>query len=459
MIRALAVAVAWMMAGPVLAQTDPGLNGIPDAPAPAAISPASAVTSHIYAQADLTLNASRGGLVIPLPPPAPSSTEARAFLDTRVAGAIGGDLTFTYSGRLNLRLESGPNLPAREAIRNDLREVYLTWQGGPGVFVELGRINLKSGVAEGFNPTDYFKTRAVVEPVSADPTLLREDRLGTAMALAQMVWSKGSITVAVAPKLAPDSPPYLNTDLPRFDPMFDRTNAHARALLKASYQLFDDFSPEVLAFEEAGEARLGVNLTKGLGHATILYLEWSGARRASLATDAYRDGVANHLLGRTPPIPVTAARSFANDLSLGLGYTTKIGIHLDVEYEYHQAGFSAADWRQWFAAAKGGDALTRGGLWFIRGYASDQQEPMARSNLFTSADWRSAFVRDLSITAFTDTDLRDGSLAGQVAADYFLSSAWTVGAVVDFNGGRARSNFGSLPQDVSILVRVSRYFR
>ena len=57
------------------------------------------------------------------------------------------------------------------------------------------------------------------------------------------------------------------------------------------------------------------------------------------------------------------------------------------------------------------------------------------------------------------TDLRDGSLAGQVAADYFLSSAWTVGAVVDFNGGRARSNFGSLPQDVSILVRVSRYFR
>jgi hypothetical protein len=459
MMRALAMAAVCLMAGPAIAQTDPDISGIPDAALPAAPSPSAAVTSHIYAQGDLTLDASRGGLIAPPPPPAPSSAEARTFLDTRITGAIGDDVSFTYSGRFNLREENGSDFPARETIRNDLREAYLAWQGGPDLFVDLGRINLKSGVAEGFNPTDYFKTRAVVEPDSADPTVLREDRLGTAMALGQIIWPKGSLTLAFAPKLSSDSPPYLDTNLPRFDPTFDRTNAHDRALVKLSFPLFADVSPELLAYNEAGRTRLGLNITKGLGQATILYLEWSGGRRASLADDAYRDGVDNHVLPAAPPIPVTVAQGFADDLAIGAGYTTKIGIHFNLEYDYHQAGFSGVDWRRWFDAAKGANVQTLAALWFIRSYASDQQEPLARNGVFLSADWSNAFVRDLTITAFTDTDLRDGSSAGQFSADYYLSAAWTIGGLLDVNVGRARSDFGSLQQDLSILLKVTRYFQ
>jgi len=46
-----------------------------------------------------------------------------------------------------------------------------------------------------------------------------------------------------------------------------------------------------------------------------------------------------------------------------------------------------------------------------------------------------------------------------VAADYFLSPVWTIGGLVDFDVGRARSNFGSLPQDVSLLMKLTRYFQ
>jgi hypothetical protein len=458
MIRALALVAGWIMAGPAIAQSDPGIDQIPATALPPAPSPASSVTSHIYLQGDLTLDASRNDLVVPLPPPAPASAQARLILDTRITGPIGDNVSFTYSGRFNLQAENGSDVPAREMIRNDLREAYLAWQGGPNLFVELGRINLKSGVAEGFNPTDYFKTRAVVEPVSADPTVLREDRLGTAMAFAQMIWSRGSLSVAFAPKLTSDSPPYLAANLPQFDPMFDRTNARTRALVKASVQLLDDVSPEVLAYDEDGHTKVGFNLTKGFGRATIAYVEWSGGRRASLASDASPDGLDNHVLPAMPPIPVSGVQGFANDLSVGVGYTTKIGVHLDLEYQYHQAGFSAADWRHWFDATSP-NPLAQGGLWFIRGYANDQQEPMARNSLFMSADWRNAFVRDLNLSAFADTDLRDGSVAGQLAADYFASPVWTIGGLVDFESGRARSNFGSLPQDFSLLLKLTRYFQ
>jgi hypothetical protein len=84
---------------------------------------------------------------------------------------------------------------------------------------------------------------------------------------------------------------------------------------------------------------------------------------------------------------------------------------------------------------------------------------MARSSLFMSADWRNAFVRNLNITTFVDADLRDGSSTGQLAADSFLSPVCTIGGLVDFDYGRARSNFGSLPRDVSVLLKLTRYFQ
>jgi hypothetical protein len=442
----------------VITNADPDLDLPPDAATPQPQTHNAPISSHIYAQGDLTFDAARHSLVVPLPVPASASSEARLFLDTRITDTISQAVSVTYSGRFNLRTENSSDFPAREVVRNDLREAYLTWQSAPDVFIEIGRINLKNGVAEGFNPTDYFKTRAVVEADSADPTVLREDRLGTAMVLAEAIGPKGSLSFALAPKLSSNSPPYLDTNLPRFDPMLDRTNANTRALVKASFQLFSDVSPELLAYYEAGHARLGLNVTKGLGQATILYLEWSGGRRASLADDAYQDGIANHVLPMPPAIPVTGAQSFANDVALGGGYTTKIGIHIDLEYDYHQAGFSSADWRHFFDAGKGADVATLNALWFTRSYANDQQEPIARNSIFLSADWSHAFVRDLNLAAFADTDLRDGSSAGQFSADYFVTPAWTIGGLVDFYYGKARSNFGSVPQESSILLKMSRYF-
>ncbi len=453
----VAIVALWILAA-ADARADPEPAYIPPGATTAEDAFASPVTGNYYVQSDLTLSTLRDGLVVPLPPPASPEWEARLFLDARTNWRIGDGFALVYSGRLNLRVEDGIGFPDHENIRNDLREAYLAWQNGTGLSLELGRINLKSGVAEGFNPTDYFKTRAVVEPISADPTVLREDRLGTAMLLGQAVWPGGSLTAAIAPKLADDSAPYLNTDLPSFNPMFDRTNAYTRTLLKASFDLFDDISPEALFYDEAGHSQFGLNATKGLGQAVIVYLEWSGGRRASLADEAFLDGVRNGVLPSAPPIPTSAARSFANDLALGTTYATKIGINFDVEYDYHEAGFSSADWRNWFDGGHGADPFLPGELWFIRGYAADQQEPMARNGLFLRADWENAFVRDLTLAGFVDTDLRDGSGLVQFSADYYLSSAWTIGALADVYYGKPRSDFGSLPETVSFLFKATRYF-
>ncbi len=59
---------------------------------------------------------------------------------------------------------------------------------------------------------------------------------------------------------------------------------------------------------------------------------------------------------------------------------------------------------------------------------------------------------------FINTDLYDGSSLVQLEADYYLSNAWTVGGLVIADLGRKHSDFGSLPQAGSALLKLARYF-
>jgi hypothetical protein len=410
----------------------------------------------LYWQSDLTYSDPREDLIVPLA--AGPSWEARSFLDLRLDQRLDPSFSVAYSGRINIRMEEGLGFPNRENIRNDLREAYAGWTDKQGWFVQLGRINLKSGVAEGFNPTDYFKTRAVVEPTSIDPAVLREDRLGVVMLQTQWIGTSGSLTLALAPKLADDSPPYDSNALPTWNPMLDRTNAQWRALVKASITTSNGISPELLIYDQAGTARVGINLSKGVGRSVVAYWEWSGGRRAGLLDTAYEAGRRTGVLPLGPIMPIDNDKAFSNDLAVGLSYTTPGGINLALEFDYTQAGFSSADWREWFGAGKAGGRAVAGELWFIRGYAGEQQEPVTRQSVFLRAYWQNALVKNLTLSAFVLNDLHDGSSLAQGSVDYYLSSRWTVGAIIDVIRGARQSDFGSLPQRGSALFKVTKFY-
>ncbi len=457
-----------LAATPVLAaDEDQDLNLIPPAAqqsAPAAAMPAtlSSAAQRNYLEDAFSATPLRDSLAVPFPPPTPASWEDRLFLDSRDEWSLGDGVTLTYSGRFNLRAANDIPFPSHENVRNDLREAFISWQPADGTWIDLGRINLKSGVAVGYNPTDFFRTRAVVEPLTADPTVLREDRLGTLMLLAQHVWTGGSITAAYAPKVTLPTAIYTNIDLPSFDPMLDRTNAEHRFLLKGSLTIANGFSPELLLYHAANRTLLGTDLTIGLGQQTIGYPEWAGGVGGTLIDSALRYGRETGTLPASAPavIPDDPTLSFRNDLAAGVSYTpadTKLTFNL--EYHYSQAGFTPRDWRNWFAAAvrRGNIPGVDAALWYIRSYAQDQQVPMSQHSAFLRADWVDAFVPDLELTALANVDLLDGSALVQATADYYLSRSWTIGGLASFTYGGRRSEYGSLPQAGSILLRLVRY--
>lgn len=401
--------------------------------------------------------------LLPAPPPPPQPRwEERALLDVRSEWRAGDDLRLSYSGRLNLRAEDGLGFPNHENLTNDLREAYLSWEPLDRLFLDVGRINLKSGVALGFNPTDFFKTRAVVEPLSVDPVVLREDRLGTLMLRAERVWTKGSLTALYAPAVSSDSPIYTSFDLRSFDPMFDRTNAHDRWLLKGIVDVAEGFSPELLAYESQGRVRFGANLAQNIGQSVVAYFEWSGGRRGTVSEDALAFGEATGSLPAAAGnvLPGLGAVAFRSQVTAGASYTTALPrITFNLELLYSEAGFTGADWNAWFrtGSAAGASSPIAGALWYVRQYAADQQDLISRRFAFLRMDWVDAFVPKLEVSGFVETDLADGSTRLQLGADYYLSDRWTVGGLILIDSGGHHSDFGSLPQAGSVLLKVVRY--
>lgn len=424
---------------------------------------ANSANGRIYLENAFALSGQRSGLIVPLPQGTASTPwQERLFLDIRKAWSLDERLNFTLSDRLNFRAQNDISLPNHENVINDFREGFLSWQPIDRIYLDLGRINLRSGAALGFNPTDFFKPRTGVEPLSADPSVLREDRLGTLMFETQYIGEGRTFTVALAPALVRPSPIYTNTNLLSFNPSIARTNDHYRLLVKGSLNVSKDFSPEVLFYHEGNQTKFGANLTRSLGQRIIAYGEWAGGERTSVIDEALRYGRQTGTLPLRAPsvIPESPNVRFQNDLSVGASYTTSTHVTLNLEYHLHHAGFSRRDWSNWFNIGQGqpSSSSIAKELWYIREYALDQQEPLARHSMFLRADWTDAFIRNLELSGFINTDIYDGSSLLQASADYYLSSAWTIGAQVNANLGSKRSDFGSLPQPVGVLLKLARYF-
>jgi hypothetical protein len=417
---------------------------------------------RIYLESAVTLSSQRDELLVPAPPPPPYDWQGRLFLDWREEWSLGGGVRLNFSDRLNLRFENDIDFPSQENLINELRELYVSAEPAPRSYFDLGRINLKSGVALGYNPTDYFKTRAVVEPLSLDPSVLRENRLGTVMVRAQHIWERGSMTAAFAPALSEPAPIYTHLNLPSLNPMFGVTNAQSRFLLKGSVDLASNLSPEFLLYRGGSETQVGFNLAENVSQRMVAYLEWSGGRQPTLVGQAVKFGRETGTLpsGVRSVLPEDSQQSFMNQLALGISYTTQTRVTVNLEYHYNQSGFTAVDWNRWFSVGQAGlsNPAIAAELWYVRDYALDQQQPVTQHSLFLRADWVDAFVPKLELVGLVDSDLHDGSSVVQLSADYYVSDTWTVGALVAAFVGPRRSDFGSLPQARSVLLKVVRYF-
>jgi hypothetical protein len=339
-------------------------------------------------------------------------TLKRLSLDLVYSTRLGSSWRAVLSNRLDA-------LDPREgdSVVNSLREAYVGWQEPSAQWVvEAGRINPRSGPAFGYNPTDFFRDGSLRVATTVDPLLVREYRMGSVMLRAQRLWSEGSLSLAVSPKLA-DRPSAEGFSLD-----LGATNNRSRALLTLSAQASAQTSFQLHAYAEDGKrGQLGASVSSLFGDATVAFAEAAVGRDVALL---------DRVQGRDRLR--TEARAAA-----GLTYTTANKLSIIGELEYN--GF-AADASQWQAAAAAGPVV-RGA--YLR-EADRSQDLAARSALMLYAKQTSAIWRDLDLTAMMRRNWIDHSTLTWVEARYHLGN-WDLSAQALQYRGRGPTEFGLTP--------------
>jgi hypothetical protein len=291
-------------------------------------------------------------------------------------------------------------------------------------------VNLRYGVASGYNPTDFFRAGAVRSIVSVNPASLRENRLGSVMLRGQTLWGDGSLTALYSPKLAnrPSDSPF-SADL-------GATNNQNRWAIALSQRLAPDVNPQWLLYgEEHRSPRVGLNLTTLLNDATVAFLEWSGARGPSQHAQA---------------LALADDSRFRSRAATGLTYTAPSKLSVTLEYEYNGA---ALDENNWNALRQGPPSAYRQ----YRGFVQTQQELPTRQNVFFYALWQDAFIVHLDFSAMQRVDVADRSRLSWLETRYHwehvdLALQWQL------NSGSAGSNFGASPQRQVWQALVTYFF-
>ncbi|MBN3723229.1 hypothetical protein G3N92_03390 [Burkholderia sp. Ac-20379] len=318
---------------------------------------------------------------------------------------------------------------------NTLKEWYVSGKLGRDgqTLVDIGRVNVRLGVATGFNPTDYLRDGAVRSITSVDPASLRENRLGTVMLRGQRLWSGGSLSAMYAPRVAqgPSDAAY--------SPDFGATNARNRWMLSVSQRLFADLSPQWLLYddgERGSSPQFGVNLTHLLNEACVGYLEWSGGRAPSTLARA---------LGRA-----ASDVAFRWKLATGMTCTTARNLSLTLEYDRDGAALDRAGWR----ALRANPAA---GLLAYRTTAAMRQDLVTRDAVFTMLRWQDAGVPHLDLSAFLRLNLADSSRLSWVEARYHFTRT-DVALQWQRQSGSGLSEFGALAQSQLWQLLVKHYF-
>lgn len=354
------------------------------------------------------------------------------------------DLQYDHSWNAAWRLQLAdrldiswpPDSNAQHSI-NTLKEAYLSWKPAEFSLLDGGRINIRNGVAYGYNPTDFFKANALRTIVSIDPASIKENRQGSLALRAQQFWESGSASLIWSPDLG---------RLPNasgWNPDVGATNPANRWLLSISQKLLD-LSPQFLLYQDAGAAagsgpQFGLNLSTLLNDSMVGFMEWSGGRNA----DQISQALASYT--RTAVDPV-----WHNRVAAGLSYTTSNKLTMTAEYHYNGAAPGSREWNQ----------LRSQPLPVYLAYrrlTQNLQDLNTRQELFLHTSWQDVLLPRLDLSAMHNYDLSDYSKRWWLEARYHVDRC-EFALQWQRNSGAPLSNFGAVPVQYGWQASMRVYF-
>lgn len=374
--------------------------------------------------------------------------------------AVNNGLRFKTDILLNAYYREGGVFKSPEDLRIDIKEAYVSWQKSPTLFFDVGRINVKNGIATGFNPTDYFKVGTVLDRKTEDVSQLRDARLGALLIQGQRLWEGGAATLVVSPKVNYKANSW-RSDKHITGLNLHKSNDRSRALLKLTHEVSDGFSPELIFYNESGDHNLGLNLSKVLNKKMFVYLEWNIGNRRKLIDEAFLNARKTNQL-----LPVIKkkfgsdkGKQYLQQAAIGASYTSSSNITTKLEYHYNEAGLSKSEAKEWFDLGLNTNTpAVAGQLLSVRSLAQARGESLGKNRLFLYSTWKDAGIADLDLTGLIITDLNDRSHLVQMKLAYSPRKNSELSLQFATFNGNKDSTYGSLDKKNTLSLGVKYTF-
>ena len=365
------------------------------------------------------------------------------------------DLGLRYNLRVRATQVQHEDFALREDLRLDVQELALHWQARPGLAFDIGRVNLRNGVAQGYNPTDWFKADSLVTSDSADPGDRRLERLGTLMLAGQLSLGADLLSFGYRPRISASGDDLLaGQDVVGLN--LHRTNPSEAVFLKYAPDTGDNLNLTVSALVEDGDPGLGMEVSAAVGQSLVLYAEGFAQRRRSLAGEGMAGGSAalRDALGADAGKGWQAQAALGGSWALPSALVGQRDISLALEYHYNGAGLSEARLDA-LALASGADLAAAGAL---RGYAARQQEPLAREQVFARMAWNDLWKdADLSVLAFYVPADHSGLWQASIAMPFHDDKA-ELSLRASRSFGDSASAYGANPVETTAQIAVRYTF-
>lgn len=462
--------LAVSLAGPALAQSDADLlSAIPDsdytqAAAEVQTLPAEGDAMHRPNQKlrwHLETNVTHYDRRQPLPNPHVDlpSTIGRARLVAEGGFALGKATTFRLNAAMNGRWVSNDSFDFQKHARFDLREAYLLHEQDNFV-LEGGRINIRNGVAIGFNPTDFFRGLNADQSPNLDPSEARLNRLGVVALRVGYLWDTGSASLTYSPKITGGSDWWHDHDVWGLN--LSVTNPRDRFLLSYTQEVAEGISPELYLFVDDDEVTGGLAASASIGDRWLVYGEMTHGRGRTILDSSLSEARKIGRLSR--PINATYGdkdnKQMLTRVALGASYTFPSNLLLTTEYLYNEAGFSGKDWDRYFDLAKAvdGDVGSSRQLASMFLYGAYLQEPVSKHSLFLRAVQSELANGKLTLSGISNISLVDQSGSGQIEAAYEVTEDFIVTGRVGVSFGGRKTDFGSQSSRAFSTLKLNYHF-
>ena len=324
----------------------------------------------------------------------------------------------------------------------NVKEMYYNFNISSNNYLNVGRVNIREGVARSFNPSDYFKGSGVFSN-SLQSSVRKDNRLGSVLFQNILYLNNSTLKFIYSPKISTKNNTILSNK-EHYGLNFDITNNSNRASIYLDLDILNNLYSSFIIHKNSDDLNFASNLSYSFNQ-FIFYNENSIKRSSNTISKALKQ------LNLTNTKFDNSKQTIYQN-TFGLSYTSINNIVTNIEYISNNSGMSKEDWKNYFLLINQNRRYLN-----VRKYHSINEQMISKEQVFLRVAINEITSNsDLSFIYILNPN--DKSSLAQISHKYKYKEDIVFNLSIKKTYGDSQSEFGNIDNKLSFNTWLEYYF-